>query len=114
LAEHLFYSVSQSTNALRIDYRDRQPPRAQRRLALFLWMGTLAVVGLTVGVGGILPELRTSPGEAAVHAVDAAPVTPPVTIAMRAAPVAATLGFDTIDVIVGRNDTLDQSSGGSS
>ena len=106
--------MTQSPGAMRIDYRDRQPPRTQRRLALLLWIGTLSVVGLTAGVGGILPELDRSTtdataDEAIVDAVSAEPeMSPPVTIAMRATPVAATLGFDTIDVIVGRNDTLDR------
>ncbi|HSC08160.1 MAG TPA: hypothetical protein VLD59_15140, partial [Steroidobacteraceae bacterium] len=105
--------MTQSPGAMRIDYRDRQPPRTQRRIALLLWIGTLSVVGLTAGVGGILPDLDRStdatPDQAIVDAVSAEPQTSyPVTIAMRATPVAATLGFDTIDVIVGRNDTLDR------
>ena len=106
--------MTQSPGAMRIDYRDRQPPRTQRRIALLLWIGTLSVVGLTAGVGGILPDLDRSatdatPDQAIVDAVSADPQTSdPVTIAMHATPVAATLGFDTIDVIVGRNDTLDR------
>ena len=101
--------MTQSTGALRIDYRNRQPPRTQRRLAAFLWMGTLAVVGLTAGVGGILPESRPASGDVTIAAVEAAPPSAsPGTITMKPQSVAATLGFDTIEVVVGRNDTLDR------
>lgn len=99
--------MTQSTGALRIDYRNRQPPRTQRRLAAFLWMATLAVVGLTAGVGGILPDPRPAAGDVTIDAVSAAPA-PPGTIVVQAQPVAAAFGFDTIEVVVGRNDTLDR------
>jgi murein DD-endopeptidase MepM/ murein hydrolase activator NlpD len=100
--------VNESLSALRIDYRDRQPPRTQRRLAGLLWVGSIAVVGVTAGVGGMLPGSRRA-ADVVVETVEqaSAPVSP-VTIAVAAQPVTATLGFDTIDVVVGRHDTLDR------
>ncbi len=72
-------------------------------------MGTLAVVGLTAGVGGILPDSRPASGEVTIAAVEPAPPSAsPGTITMKPQSVAATLGFDTIEVVVGRNDTLDR------
>lgn len=100
--------MTQSPSALRIDYRDRQPPRTQRRLAVLLWAGTVAVVALTAGVGGIFPDSRRIPN-GVVTAVEVAPApSSPTTITVASQPVAATFGFDTIDVVVGRNDTLDR------
>jgi murein DD-endopeptidase MepM/ murein hydrolase activator NlpD len=107
LAEHLF-SVTQSLSALRIDYRDRQPPRTQRRIAVLLWAGTVAVVGVTAGVGGMLPDSPRASADIG-KPVESAPVpASPATISVVAQPVTASLGFDTIDVVVGRNDTLDR------
>ena len=101
--------MTEPTGALRIDYRDRQAPRSQRRLAVLLWMGSLAVVGLTAAVGGIFPDSRPSSAETIVSAAAIAPApASPTLIAVTAQPVAATFGFDTIEVIVGRNDTLDR------
>jgi murein DD-endopeptidase MepM/ murein hydrolase activator NlpD len=101
---------------LRIDYRDRQPSRSERRLAFVLWPAALAVVGLTAAIGGVFParddDLARAPiGEPAPPAVpvatqSAANAIP--TIAMTEPPVAAAFGFDTIDVVVRRNDTLDR------
>jgi murein DD-endopeptidase MepM/ murein hydrolase activator NlpD len=101
---------------LRIDYRDRQPARSQRRLAVALWSATLAVVGLTAAIGGVFGRRNDAPAQlqasnpAPVGAGEAMPLTaPPVpTIAITEPPVAAAFGFDTIDVVVRRNDTLDR------
>lgn len=85
--------------------------RSQRRIAVFLWAGTLAVIGLTAAVGGVFPlrsqspEPKHSPAAASTD-TDLRPAH--TTIAITEAPVTAAFGLDTIDVIVNRNDTLDR------
>jgi murein DD-endopeptidase MepM/ murein hydrolase activator NlpD len=97
---------------VRIDYRDRQPVRSQRRIAVFLWSGTLAVIGLTAAVG-VFPlrnETQYAPAAAsrAPVATDTDFRSAHPTIAITEPPVTAAFGLDTIDVIVNRNDTLDR------
>jgi murein DD-endopeptidase MepM/ murein hydrolase activator NlpD len=110
----LFF-VTESPSALHIDYRNRQPPGTPRRLALFLWAGTFAVigltavVGLTAGMGGIFADLRPPSANTTSKPVATTPAAvSPTTVTVSSQPVAAALGFDTIDVVVGRNDTLDR------
>jgi murein DD-endopeptidase MepM/ murein hydrolase activator NlpD len=109
----LFF-VTESPSALRIDYRNRQPPGTPRRLALFLWAGTFAVigltavVGLTAGMGGIFADLRPPSANTTSKPVPTTPAAVSPTVTVSSQPVAAALGFDTIDVVVGRNDTLDR------
>ena len=108
--------MTQTPSPLRIDYRERQPARSQRRIGVFLWSGTLAVVGLTAAVGGVFPRRSDAPAQLqtiesaplpAVEAITAPPSTGP-TIAITEPPLTAAFGFDTIDVVVNRNDTLDR------
>ncbi len=85
-------------------------------MAVFLWLGTVAVVGLTAAVGGVFPERGKSPvapADRQNRATSASNIAPPpagatTTVAINAPPVTAAFGFDTIDVVVGRNDTLDR------
>lgn len=97
-----------SSNELRVDCRDRQPARSQRRTAIFLWLGALAVVGLTAAVGGVFPERGKSPSDGSPSEIAAPPDAATTTVAITAPPLTAAFGFDTIAVVVGRNDTLDR------
>lgn len=108
--------MTQSTRTIRIDYRDRRQVRSQRRIAALLWLGTFAVIGLTVGVSGVFaPRSESAATAPAGDAPPARPgdVNPPhaeagATITITELPLSAGFGFDTVDVVVGRNDTLDR------
>ena len=108
--------MTQSSSPLSIDYRDRQPARSQRRLAVLLWSAALAVVGLTAAVGGVFPRRSDAPARppgsepTPLTATEPASLQSPTgpTIAITELPVTAAFGFDTIDVVVHRNDTLDR------
>jgi murein DD-endopeptidase MepM/ murein hydrolase activator NlpD len=99
---------------LRIDYRDRQPARSQRRAAVLLWSASLAVIGITAAIGGVFPQFKDAPEPPPAR--EPAPTTEPAplttsagpTIAITEPPITAAFGFDTIDVVVHRNDTLDR------
>lgn len=74
------------------------------------------MVGLTAAVGGVFPRRNETPAQQ--HATDGASHVPAATatelrptgtvIAITEPPVTAAFSFDTIDVIVHRNDTLDR------
>ena len=94
-----------------IDYRDREAPPKRSALRLIAWLGTLLLVGIAARIlGGFDSRLQPGPATATsapMAAVKRAPGHPPV-IDITAKPVAASFPLDTIDVVVGRNDTLDR------
>jgi murein DD-endopeptidase MepM/ murein hydrolase activator NlpD len=105
--------VTPDPTQLRIDYRDRETPPKRRRLPVFAWLGTLLVGGIAAhALSGFASRLQPAAPQvdvtpALTPIAPPAPGEPPV-IDMNAQPVAASFPFDTIDVVVGRNDTLDR------
>ena len=99
-----------SSTSLRVDYRDRDTPPSRWRLRVLAGLSSLviAVVALYSLSGFVTRAGYVSSNFAGNAAPAPAPsLTPPV-IDVTAQPVAAALPFDTIDVVVGRNDTLDR------
>jgi murein DD-endopeptidase MepM/ murein hydrolase activator NlpD len=101
--------VTSSTTLPRVDYRDRDTPPSRWRLRILAGLTSLviAVVALYSLSGFVTRTGYLSPDLAVTSAPAPASVTPPV-IDVTAQPVAAALPFDTIAVVVGRNDTLDR------
>jgi murein DD-endopeptidase MepM/ murein hydrolase activator NlpD len=106
--------VTSPTTLLRVDYRDRETPPKQRRLHVFAAFASLvlAVVaayslsGFVSRPAYVAPDLG-SVAPAMTSPASSNPGALPI-IDMTAKPVAASFPFDTIDVVVGRNDTLDR------
>ena len=106
--------MTSPTTLLRVDYRDRETPPKQRRLRVFAGFASLvlAVVaayslsGLVSRPVYVAPDLG-SVAPAMTSPASSNPGALPI-IDMTAKPVAASFPFDTINVVVGRNDTLDR------
>lgn len=105
--------MTSSTTQLRVDYRDRQPPPSRRRLPLYAGLAALLLAGIAFqswsrfvthpAASVAAPDAPSAPAVSA----ELTPAQTPV-IDMTAQPVVAAFPLDTIDVVVGRNDTLDR------
>ncbi len=99
---------------LRVDYRDRDTLPKPRRLGAFAAIASLLLAGLAVhSLSGFVSRttyIAPDPGNAGPLVEPSAASVPgslPVND-MTAQPVAAAFPFATVDVVVGRNDTLDR------
>jgi murein DD-endopeptidase MepM/ murein hydrolase activator NlpD len=100
--------VSNQTS-IRIDYRDRSAARGLPRWTPWS-IGVAAIVTATAAFQVIRPfQPATTPSATIVAApADAAPTPAATEIQVQALPAAAGLGFDSIDIVVRNNDTLDR------
>ena len=103
--------MTSPTTLLRVDYRDRDAPPSRRRLRVLAGVASLVIAvialyslsGFVTRTGYVPPDLASTSTEIAPG-----PKAPQSVIDMTVKPVAAAFPFDTIDVVVGRNDTLDR------
>jgi murein DD-endopeptidase MepM/ murein hydrolase activator NlpD len=103
--------VTSTTTQLRVDYRDRQPPPPPRRVPVYAGLAALALAGIAFqSWSGFVSRTESSaaPVVAPLAPLPAPASGQPPVIDMSAPPVAAAFPFSTIDVVVGRNDTLDR------